>query len=166
MRSLKPRMLSWSEVGHNSPWPLICNIYVYYTSTKRDHFRAKRIINYLIWCSKSSKQVLNFPKKNLLFFWDFVWKLSKILIANFSHFVRKFFQRFWKFRRTFLSFKNFLGNIKISVSLKYQTFLNIAAHLVTQTIIWQVLGNISNFYRNLSLFFLDFYIFQNVSIDY
>ena len=40
----------------------------------------------------------------------------------------------------------------MSFSLIYQTFPHIAAHLVTQSISWQVLGNISNFSRNNSFF--------------
>ena len=49
------------------------------------HFRAKRIQNSLIWCSKSSKQVLNFPKIFLLVLRDFVWKLSEISSESFNY---------------------------------------------------------------------------------
>ena len=104
---------------------------------------------------------------------DFVWKLSEISSESFNYvnytnqlqisFI--FLGNFFKDLGTFLLIKNFLGNIQISFSLKYQTSSDIAAHLVTKTISWQVLGNISNFSRNLSLFFLNFYIFPNVSID-
>ena len=49
----------------------------------------------------------------------------------------------------------------MSFSLIHQTFADIAANLlVTQTINRQVFGNISNFFRSLSLFFLNFYIFR------
>ena len=52
---------------------------------KIDYFRAKWIQNSFIWCSKSSKQVLNFPKIFILVLRDFVWKLSEISSESFNY---------------------------------------------------------------------------------